>query len=244
MNKYYGIIISLIAGLSTLIGFFSIYIKGDKNKIISSLLAFSAGVMIMLSLIDLLPSSIEYLNLNQNIYVSIFYSTVFFFIGIFISLFIDKINSKKDGLYKTGIISMIGIILHNIPEGIATYVLSTIDIRLGIMLGFAIILHNIPEGISIAVPIFYSTKSKLKTLLYVIIAGFSEPFGALISYLFLSKYINITLMGFLYSLIAGLMIYIGYFELFRESKKHYKNVINYLLVGSLFILIVEIVLKL
>ena len=33
MNKYLGIIISLIAGLSTIIGYFSIYIKGDKSKI-------------------------------------------------------------------------------------------------------------------------------------------------------------------------------------------------------------------
>lgn len=244
MNKYFGIIISLIAGLSTIVGYFSIYIKGDKNKIISSFLSFSAGVMITLSVIDLLPSGIEYLNEFNSIYLSIFYSALFFFVGVFISLFIDKLNNKKDGLYKTGIISMIGIILHNIPEGIATYVLSTIDIRLGILLATAIILHNIPEGIGIAIPLFYSTKSKIKTILYVIIAGLSEPFGAIVSCIFLSKYINITIMGFLYSLIAGLMIYIGYFELFKESKKYNKFVVNYLLLGTIFILLVEIILKL
>jgi len=243
MNKYLGIIISLIAGLSTIIGYFSIYIKGEKNKIISSFLAFSAGVMIALSVIDLLPSSLEYLNESNNIYISIFYSAIFFSIGMFTSLLIDKINNKKEGLYKTGIISMIGIILHNIPEGIATYVLSTIDIRLGILLGVAIILHNIPEGIGIAIPIFYSTKSKTKTLLYVIIAGLSEPFGAVISLLFLSKYINIITLAFIYSLIAGLMIYIGYFELYKTSRKYNKNVKNFTFLGAIFILILEIILK-
>jgi len=243
MNKYFGLIISLVAGLSTIIGYFSIYIKGNKNKIISSFLAFSSGVMITLSIIDLLPSSIEYLNEIKNIYISIFYSFILFIIGIILSCIIDKLNKEKEGLYKTGIISMIGIILHNIPEGIATYVLSTIDIKLGILLSIAIILHNIPEGIGIAIPIYYSTKSKKKSLLYTIISGLSEPFGALLSFLFLSKYINITVMGMLYSLIAGLMIYIGYFELFRTSKRYTHNTNNYLLLGSLFILIIEIILK-
>ena len=220
-----------------------VYIKGNKNKIISSFLAFSSGVMITLSIIDLLPSSIEYLSESKSIYVSIFYSLLLFIIGIILSSFIDKL-SKEEGLYKTGIISMIAIILHNIPEGIATYILSTIDIKLGILLSIAIILHNIPEGVGISIPIYYSTDSKKKALLYTTISGLSEPFGALLSFLFLSKYINVTIIGLLYSLIAGLMIYIGYFELFKTSKKYNNNTNNYLLLGSIFILIIEIILKL
>jgi len=244
MNKYYGLIISLVAGLSTIIGYFSIYIKGSKNKIISLFLSFSSGVMITLSIIDLLPSSIEYLNETKSIYVSIFYSFILFVIGFILSFIIDRLNKEKEGLYKTGIISMVGIILHNIPEGIATYVLSTIDIKMGIFLSIAIILHNIPEGIGISIPIYYSTKSKRKAFLYTLVSGLSEPFGAMLSFLFLSKYINIELMGMLYSLIAGLMIYIGYFELFKQAKKYNNNVINFLFTGALFILIVEIILKL
>ena len=67
MNKYNGIIISLIAGLSTLLGYFSVYIKGNKEKIIGNSLSFSAGVMIMLSIIDLLPSSIDNFSYNHNL---------------------------------------------------------------------------------------------------------------------------------------------------------------------------------
>ena len=85
---------------------------------------------------------------------------------------------------------MIAIILHNVPEGIATFISSSKDISLGISLAIAITLHNIPEGISISIPIYYSTKSKFKALLYTFISGVSEPIGALIAYLFLSKYIN------------------------------------------------------
>ena len=74
MNKIYGIIISLIAGLSTLIGYLFIYIKGDKNKIISRCLSFAGGVMIMLSVIDLLPSSIENLCKENSYFKTIIFS--------------------------------------------------------------------------------------------------------------------------------------------------------------------------
>jgi len=147
MNKIYGLTISLIAGLSTLLGFFTIFIKGDKNKIISRCLSFASGVMITLSLIDLLPNSIENLNLTCSKTESFLFSFISFWIGYFIAHFIS--NSMKDEeskLYKTGIISMLGIILHNVPEGIATFVLSSIDIKLGIILAIAIILHNIQKG--------------------------------------------------------------------------------------------------
>ena len=140
---------------------------------------------------------------------------------------------------------MLGIMLHNIPEGIATFVLSTIDLKLGILLSVAIILHNIPEGISIGIPIYYSTKSKFKAFIYTLVSAVSEPFGGLIAWVFLYKYINTNIIGILYSLIAGLMIYIGYFELIKTSVqyKDRKNTLLYLLIGTFFIIIVEILLK-
>ncbi len=57
---------------------------------------------------------------------------------------------------------MLAIIIHNIPEGIATFMAGCSDSKLGITLTLAIALHNIPEGISISVPIYYATKSKKK----------------------------------------------------------------------------------
>lgn len=243
MNKFYGIIVSFIAGISTLIGYFSIYLKGDKNKIISSSLAFAGGVMVTLSLIDLLPEGIKSISKTNNNINTLLYSVILFFIGFFGCHFLNKITKEEDALYKTGIISMIGIILHNIPEGIATFALSTIDLRLGIVLAIAIIFHNIPEGIGISVPIYYSTKSKKKAFLYTFVSGISELFGALIAMIFLYKYITINTIGILYLIIAGLMIYIGYYKLIKTSKLYKKNIVLESAIGSLFIIIVEILLK-
>lgn len=242
MNKYYGIIVSLIAGFSTLIGFFSIYIKGNRNKIISKTLAFSGGVMITLSLIDLIPSAILYLNTNYNLFISIIYSIFFLLCGILISFILDKLVDNK-GLYKTGIISMIGIILHNIPEGIATYILSTMNLKLGIILSIGIILHNIPEGISISIPIYHSTNNRLKAFFYTFISGISEPIGGVLAMGFLYKYIDNNLIGILFSIISGLMLYIGYYEMIKTSRKYSNYTLFYSMIGSIFILIVEILLK-
>lgn len=239
MNKYYGIIVSSIAGISTLVGYLFIYIKADKNKVISKSLSFASGVMLTLSLVDLIPTSINYLKMDNR---SLLYTLLFFFIGTILCLIINTKIKDNDVLYKTGIISMIGIMIHNIPEGIVTYILSTVDMKLGLIFAIAIILHNIPEGISISVPIYYSKKSKKKAFLYTMISGLSEPLGALLSMIFLYKYISNFLIAILFSLIAGLMSYISIFELMKTSFKYDKNKI-YILYGSFFILIVEILLK-
>lgn len=239
MNKYYGIIVSSIAGISTLVGYLFIYIKADKNKVISKSLFFASGVMLTLSLVDLIPTSINYLRMDNR---SLLYAVLFFFVGIILCLIINTKIKDNDVLYKTGILSMIGIMIHNIPEGIVTYILSTVDMKLGLIFAIAIILHNIPEGISISVPIYYSKKSKKKAFLYTMISGLSEPLGALLSMIFLYKYISNFLIAILFSLIAGLMSYISIFELMKTSFKYDKNKI-YILYGSLFILIVEILLK-
>lgn len=239
MNKYYGIIVSSIAGISTLVGYLFIYIKADKNKVISKSLSFASGVMLTLSLVDLIPTSINYLKMDNR---SLLYALLFFFVGIILCLIINTKIKDNDVLYKTGILSMIGIMIHNIPEGIVTYILSTVDMKLGLIFAIAIILHNIPEGISISVPIYYSKKSKKNAFLYTMISGLSEPLGALLSMIFLYKYISNFLIAILFSLIAGLMSYISIFELMKTSFKYDKNKI-YILYGSFFILIVEILLK-
>lgn len=244
MNKYYGLIVSFIAGISTVLGYISIHLRGNKDNVISKSLSFSGGVMITLSFIDLIPSSIKDLSVNNSMFYSIVHTAIYVIIGFIMSYLIERRFNRINGLYKVGVVSMFGIILHNIPEGIATYVLSTINLKLGIMLSIAIILHNIPEGICIAIPIYYSTNSKKKALIYTFVSGISEFIGALLSMIILYKYISIGVMSILFSIIAGIMIYIGYYELIATSKEYNNgNYKFYSMIGSLFIIIIEILLK-
>ena len=241
-------ILSTLAGLSTLIGFLFIFIKKDKNNIISNALGFASGVMITISIIDLLPNSLLLINKTYGIITTIFLILIGFLCGIIISNVIDKFVNKNSNkghkLYKVGIISMLVIMMHNIPEGIATFITSTNNIKLGLIMTISIALHNIPEGISISIPIYYSTKSKSKAFIHTLISGLSEPLGALITYIFLFKYINETILGIIYSIIAGMMINISINELYKESINYNKkNTLIYFIIGSFIMILSHLLLN-
>ena len=242
-NILYGFILTTFAGLSTMLGTILVFFKSKNEKIIIKSLSFAAGVMITVSITDLIPESFILL---KNIYTlppTILYIAIFIVVGIIVSMLIDKYlpenHSNDNKLYRIGIISMLAIILHNIPEGIATFMASNANTKLGLSLAIAIALHNIPEGISISIPIYYATKSRGKALLYTFISGLSEPFGALITYLFLNPFISNKIMGYLFSLIAGIMIQIAIYELIPQAKKYNdKNkIIIWFIIGVLFMLI-------
>ena len=238
-------ILTILAGLSTMLGCIVIFIKNiDHNKIITASLSFASGVMLCVSLTDLIPESLNLINSN-NYFIKIIISLISVFIGLYISIIIDNITYKnnKNTLYQTGILSMIGIIIHNIPEGIITFITANNNIKLGINLTIAIALHNIPEGISISVPIYYSTKSKLKAIKYTLISAISEPFGALLTFLFLKKYINNYILGILFSGIAGIMLEISIFNLLPISKKYQNNKIkNYFFIFGILLMLIKYIL--
>lgn len=234
MENYLPFILSLIAGLSTIIGYFIIYLKKDKNKIIKYSLAFSSGVMLSVSLFDLIPESIF---LTKKI-------SLFVFVGLILAYLINQALPNEESLYKVGIFSMITIILHNIPEGIATFISAKSNISLGLFITLAITMHNIPEGISIAVPVYYSTKNKKEAFIKTFISGISEPFGAIIAYLFFPK-INNNVLGNIFSLIAGLMIYISIFELLPNALKYNekKKTLVFFIIGIIFMFVNHLLIK-
>lgn len=138
---------------------------------------------------------------------------------------------------------MLAIILHNIPEGIATFLTTNSNAKLGITLAIAIALHNIPEGISISVPLYFGTGSKRKAILYTFISGISEFFGSIIAYLFLKNIASDMFINLLYALIAGIMISLSIEELIPNANKYSEKtvVIKYILIGIAFMGIVHFI---
>lgn len=56
----------------------------------------------------------------------------------------------------------VAIGLHNFPEGLATFVATLADPAVGAALAVAIAIHNIPEGLCVAIPLYYSSGSRLQ----------------------------------------------------------------------------------
>ncbi len=207
------LLVSTMAGLATMIGGLVIFFKFKEeniNKFIAGSLAFSLAIMIGISLTDLIPESSFTLLKEEGVGLGIIICLFSFISGVVLTKILNKLITKqelkKSDLYKLGILNMLALILHNFPEGIATFMSSYKDMSMGLKLAIAIAFHNIPEGITIAVPIYFATRSKKEALFKTFLSGIAEPIGAIIAYVFLSKYINSVLISAILILVAGIMI--------------------------------------
>lgn len=220
------LLISTIAGLSTMLGSLVIILKIKEkkySKFITFCLAFSIAIMIGISILDLIPESFFKCIYTYGFSKSMILLILSFLFSIIIITYISKAMEKegiKEDLYKLGILNMFVLILHNLPEGIATFLSSYQDISLGIKLGVAIMLHNIPEGISIAVPIYYSTRSKKKAFTATFVSGVAEPLGAILAFIFLKKYVSELMISIVLLIVAGLMITLSIQELLPKALKY------------------------
>lgn len=241
-NVTLSLLISFLAGISTFIGGLVVFIKfNDKNKFLAFSLSFSLSVMLSISVFELIPESIMTL-LNKMSFLLAFLSGLFMF--VLGKILVSKINYKThllsgNSLYRVGVLSMIALMIHNFPEGIATFMASYNDISTGISLGIAIMLHNIPEGISIAVPVYYATGSKKRGLFLTLVSGLAEPLGAFVSYILLKNYINDVTISLVLILVAGIMMSLAIDEMIPEVNKYDNKVISIIgmILGLVLVLI-------
>merc|ERR1712232_638905 len=105
------------------------------------------------------------------------------------------------------------IVLHNIPEGMATYVASYHSVSSGLPLAVAIAIHNIPEGLAVAMPLLYGTGSRLKAIGLGTLSGLAEPFGALLASLVANEDSSHSVFGGMFGVTAGMMSYVCIEEL-------------------------------
>ncbi len=219
----YGLLLSLIAGSCTAIGGLVALVlrKPISSNFISIIMGFSAGVMIYISFVELLQEGIQSFGLVIGSLFMLLGMVIMYIIDISISQkysFEESVHEQKcdvinHRLEKTSFLVILGVFIHNFPEGMATIAGSLKDLQLGTLLAFAIALHNIPEGIIIAVPVYLSTNNKKKAIYWSLISGMSEPVGALIFGAIFFSFITDLLLGALLAVVGGIMIYISIDEL-------------------------------
>lgn len=124
---------------------------------------------------------------------------------------------------RLGIFTAIAIGVHNFPEGIATFMSAMSDVTVGISIAVAVAIHNIPEGIAVSVPVYYATGSRRKALTWSVLSGFSEPVGALAGYFILTLFSTDVSLGFVFAMVAGIMVYIAFDELLPAAHKYGKH---------------------
>ncbi|XP_065866600.1 zinc transporter ZTP29 [Euphorbia lathyris] len=222
--------LSLVGGLSTSIGALVVIINQTPNlKMLGLLQGFAAGLMLSISFLDLAHNAINSIGfLKGNLW---FFGGVVFF--AIITKFIpeptvipgsdDKSKKGRGGkdimkkhrrqVFFSGIITAIGISLHNFPEGMAVFLGSMKGLRVGVNLALAIALHNIPEGVAVALPVYFATESKWQAFKLATLSGFAEPLGVVIvAYLFPSS-LNPEILEGLLASVGGVMAFLTLHEM-------------------------------
>lgn len=228
-------LLTLFAGLSTGIGSaIALVARRTNTKFLCISLGFSAGVMLYVSFMELLPQALSGLTSAWGEKTGTLYLLFSFFGGIALIALIDmlvpqssnpheiqgveEMNSTKK-LRRVGVMVALSIAIHNFPEGIATFTSAMTSLEIAIPIVVAISIHNIPEGVAVAVPIYHSTGSRTKAFWYSFASGLAEPVGALIAYLFLLPFWSDTLNSIVLAAVAGIMIFISLDELLPTAEK-------------------------
>ena len=153
-------------------------------------------------------------------------------------------NLTKRQLNRTGVLTAIAIGLHNIPEGVATYVGAISDVSVGAALAIGVALHNIPEGIAVATPVFFATESRLKAFLWTFVSALAEPFGAIIAWLIVGDGLNPHIEGVMFGIVCGMMTTISFKELIPNAIKYHSegNTVIFSLLCGMGIMVLSLIL--
>ncbi|MFW9906330.1 MAG: zinc transporter ZupT [Candidatus Thorarchaeota archaeon] len=239
------LILTCFAGFATTIGAaFAFITEKPSVRLLALGLGFSGGVMLSVSFVELLPSAIDKFS-NAGFLESdaFLWGNIWFFVGIFTIFLIDYLIPhfykeedsthehshdlrfeydespiSKEAIHKLGILTALGIAVHNFPEGLVTFTSALQSVELGIVLAIAVGLHNIPEGLSVSIPIVTATGNKWYAFWMGVLSGLAEPVGALIAAIVLYQFLSPAVIGASLAFVAGIMVFISFDELLPAAK--------------------------
>lgn len=228
----YAITVTLLAGLSTALGGLVVLaLRGKAQNLMGVSLGFAAGVMLTVSLSDMLPEAVaEYKEVYDKT-GSALRAVSLFAVGALIALLLERcLPSEKELLLKkksadkagalaarSALVTMAVVTAHNLPEGVITLFTSYAAPQMGVTLALAIAMHNVPEGIAIAVPVYCATGSRIKAMGAALLSGLAEPLGALLAFWLLRGFLTQAFLTGLLSLIAGVMCCVSVTELLPDG---------------------------
>jgi len=197
---------SLIAALVTTSGILVIRQFESWGRWNSTYFAsFAAGVLIAVSFLHLVPTSFA-MNSGAPVYLLAGYLTMHF-LSRFITVQVCDRSMTAD--YAIGLVPMLGIGFHSLIDGVIYSVTFAVSVFTGVLAAIGMVLHEFPEGIVTYVLLIRSGfGDRMAFWLAFAAAAATTPLGTAISYPFISQ-IDRPLLGILLALSAGALIYVG-----------------------------------
>lgn len=230
----FAFLVTLLTGLATGIGgLFSFFVKKNDFRLLSFIMGFSGGVMIYVSLTALIPEGFELLAKAMDPLKALWITLFSLGLGAAAMVLVDcffpeqilddevknTFQPNQKLLLKSGLTVAFLLALHNLPEGLSTFIsfLSGLDVSYPIALSMA--LHNIPEGVAVCLPVYFLTKSATKSFFVALLSGFIEPLGALMGYFLFLPFIKSGLIGLVFTFAGGMMVFVSFKALYPVLKQ-------------------------
>jgi ZIP family zinc transporter len=261
----FAFLVTVGAGASTLLGAaLALFQKRTNRSFLALALGFSAGVMIYVSFVEIMPKALDLLDdkAQGSAWMAGSFLAGVVGMAILYRLIPDlhhpalddthttiRIDEDASAYYtdplllKAGLGVALAVTLHNFPEGMATFFLTLNEPQVGLSVALAIAIHNIPEGIAVVIPIYYATRSRGIAFAFGALSGLAEPLGAALGYLFLQPLMTDSLLGIIFAVVAGIMVYISLDGLLPAARQYGSGQLSiYGLIAGMAVMALSIVL--
>jgi ZIP family zinc transporter len=243
-NSEWALGLTLLAGLSTGIGSLIGLGSSRNNRTFLTLsLGFSAGAMVFVSLVEILPKARLVLTPLLGQRGGYGAALLAFFAGMAAMALVDgwlpvhdpseafgqvspaggerpESQAHRRRMLRMGLFTALAIGIHNFPEGLATFLGAMSNPRLGVSIAVAIAIHNIPEGLAVSAPVYYATHSRRTAFWVSFLSGLAEPVGGLLGYLLFRSFPNPLVFGLVFAAVAGVMVYVSLDELLPAARDY------------------------
>ncbi len=190
-----------------------VIIKRPSRKLIAMMMSLAGGLMLAVIVFELIPEAVRKIN--------IFYTVLFYVMGLCVIILIDLLTDDEGhqgkNYKKMALVTALGLMLHNLPEGIIMGGGFALNQTLGAQMSLIIAIHDIPEGIAVAAPLMASGVKSYKILLFAFLTSLPTAIGAFIGVI-LGNVSEFSL-GASLAIASGIMMYVVFGELIPESNR-------------------------
>lgn len=202
-------------------------------------MSFAAGVLISVSFMHIIPKSFQ-MNDSAPVFLLAGFLAIYLSNRL-LNLYVCHDEERAD--YTMGIIPTLGIGFHSFIDGIIYSVTFNVSIFTGALAAIGMILHEFPEGIVTFVLLERGGFPRRKSATYAFVAAaLTTPLGTLVSYPFIRN-IERSTLGVLLALSAGALVYVGASHLLPAVERENRRYSVFALAAGVLIAIVIVMSK-
>ena len=213
------LVLSLLSVLTTCGGVLLAATIRDSARAIAMGIGFSTGIMVLVSGLELIPEAYVASGLPGTV-LSVGLGAGVIWLGNFAMPHSHLV--REHGLVDTRLVRsvhlvVIGLILHDVPEGFAMANAYIASPSLGLLVALAIALHNLPEELAMALPAM-TLRDRRFLLRAAVLSALAEPAGAVIGLIAVGA--DPSLNAYFMAFAAGAMIFVSFHELVPMARRY------------------------